>query len=85
MCASVCVFVCVCNRLCVCVCVCRQGGDLPQGVIPHPNGTLEFGRPLSAGDGGVYQCVVRNVVDSSKATVELKVAGRLLALLLALF
>ncbi|CAL8377375.1 unnamed protein product [Gadus morhua 'NCC'] len=52
----------------------RQGGDLPQGVIPHPNGTLEFGRPLSAGDGGVYQCVVRNVVDSSKATVELKVA-----------
>uniref|UniRef100_A0A8C4Z660 Ig-like domain-containing protein n=1 Tax=Gadus morhua TaxID=8049 RepID=A0A8C4Z660_GADMO len=50
----------------------RQGGDLPQGVIPHPNGTLEFGRPLSAGDGGVYQCVVRNVVDSSKATVELK-------------
>ncbi|CAL8326563.1 unnamed protein product [Lota lota] len=51
----------------------RLGGVLPQGVIPHPNGTLEFGRPLSAGDAGVYQCVVKNAVDSSKADVEVKV------------
>ncbi|CAL8241472.1 unnamed protein product [Merluccius merluccius] len=51
----------------------RKGGQLPQGVIPYPNGTLWFGEPLIASDSGVYQCVAKNAVGSSKADVEVKV------------
>ncbi|XP_068444104.1 nectin-4 [Clinocottus analis] len=51
----------------------RLGGTLPEGVIPHPNGTLAFGRPLSASDGGTYQCVAENAVGVGKAEVEVDV------------
>ncbi|KAF3836857.1 hypothetical protein F7725_004321 [Dissostichus mawsoni] len=40
----------------------RVGGELPEGVILHPNGTLVFGRPLSSSDKGTYQCVAENDV-----------------------
>ncbi|XP_036967493.1 nectin-4 isoform X2 [Acanthopagrus latus] len=51
----------------------RMGGELPEGVIPHPNGTLAFGRPLSLSDGGKYQCVAKNEVGEAKADVEIDV------------
>ncbi|XP_073330769.1 nectin-4 [Pagrus major] len=50
----------------------RMGGELPEGVIPHPNGTLVFGRPLSLSDEGIYQCVAKNDVGEGKAEVEIK-------------
>ncbi|XP_054457682.1 nectin-4 [Anoplopoma fimbria] len=52
----------------------RMGGELPEGVIPHPNGTLVFGRPLSLSDGGIYQCVAKNDVGVGKAEVDIGVA-----------
>ncbi|KAK2862689.1 hypothetical protein Q5P01_002222 [Channa striata] len=51
----------------------RKDGELPQGVIPHPNGTLAFGRPLTESDGGTYQCVVKNEVGVAKAEVKTNV------------
>ncbi|XP_067379712.1 nectin-4 isoform X2 [Channa argus] len=51
----------------------RKDSDLPQGVIPHPNGTLTFGRPLTGSDGGTYQCVVKNEVGVAKAEVKIDV------------
>ncbi|KAM9335754.1 nectin-4 isoform 2-T2 [Symphorus nematophorus] len=51
----------------------RMGGKLPEGVIPHPNGTLAFGRPLSLSDAGTYQCVAKNDVGAGKAEVEIGV------------
>lgn len=58
--------------------ICRMGGVLPDGVIPHPNGTLAFGRPLSLSDGGIYQCVAKNKVGVGRAEVAISVAGTLL-------
>lgn len=55
---------------------CRVGGVLPEGVIPHPNGTLAFGRPLSVSDGGTYKCVAKNDVGVGSAEVEISVTGR---------
>ncbi|XP_077355074.1 nectin-4-like isoform X2 [Festucalex cinctus] len=52
----------------------RNGDDLPEGLIPHPNGTLEFGRPLSLSDSGTYQCVARNEVGVGAAEVEITVS-----------
>lgn len=57
-------------------CIYRMGGELPEGVIPHPNGTLLFGRPLSLLDRGTYQCAVKNEVGAAKAEVEIVVKGR---------
>lgn len=57
-------------------CVCRMGGQLPEGVIPHRNGTLAFGRPLSLSDQGTYQCVVKNDVGVGSTKVEISVTGR---------
>ncbi|XP_026149332.1 nectin-4-like [Mastacembelus armatus] len=51
----------------------RLGKELPEGVIPHPNGTLWFGRPISSSDTGTYQCVAKNDVGESKAEVEIVV------------
>ncbi|XP_055363125.1 nectin-4 isoform X2 [Betta splendens] len=48
----------------------RAGGKLPEGVIPHPNGTLLFGRPLSLSDNGIYQCVAKNKMGTATAEVE---------------
>lgn len=53
-----------------------MGGALPEGVIPHPNGTLVFGRPLSLSDAGTYQCAAQNEVGTGKAEVEINIAGR---------
>lgn len=55
--------------------VCRDGGQLPEGVIPHPNGTLVFGRPLDLSDGGTYLCVAKNDVGQGKVEVEISVTG----------
>ncbi|KAM3857826.1 nectin-4 [Diretmus argenteus] len=49
----------------------RKGGVLPEGVIPYPNGTLVFGRPLSLSDSGIYQCAAKNEVGVGKADVEI--------------
>lgn len=54
----------------------RTGGELPEGVVPHPNGTLDFGRPLSLSDGGTYKCVAKNDVGEGNAEVEISVTGR---------
>ncbi|XP_070710600.1 nectin-4 [Pempheris klunzingeri] len=51
----------------------RMGGELPEGVISHPNGTLAFERPLSLSDGGTYQCVAKNEVGAGRAEVEIGV------------
>uniref|UniRef100_A0A673ABT6 Nectin cell adhesion molecule 4a n=1 Tax=Sphaeramia orbicularis TaxID=375764 RepID=A0A673ABT6_9TELE len=48
----------------------RTGGQLPEGVISHPNGTLFFGRPLSMSDGGLYQCMAKNEVGIGRAEME---------------
>lgn len=53
-----------------------MGGELPEGVIPHVNGTLAFGRPIRLSDGGTYQCVAKNDVGEASATVEISVTGR---------
>ncbi|XP_034066488.1 nectin-4 isoform X2 [Gymnodraco acuticeps] len=49
----------------------RVGGELPEGVILHLNGTLVFGRPLSPSDKGTYQCVAKNDVGVGTAEVEI--------------
>lgn len=54
----------------------RIGGELPEGVVFHPNGTLDFGRPLSMSDGGTYKCLARNDVGEESAEVEISVTGR---------
>ncbi|XP_068613688.1 nectin-4-like [Brachionichthys hirsutus] len=51
----------------------RLGGELPEGVTLHPNGTLAFGRPISMSDGGTYQCVAKNKVGEAKAAMEIGV------------
>lgn len=56
--------------------VCRVDKELPEGVIPHPNGTLAFGRPLSSSDGGTYRCVAKNDVGEGSVEVVIIVAGR---------
>lgn len=63
-------------KLCPVFSASRTGGELPEGVVPHPNGTLDFGRPLSPSDGGTYTCVAKNDVGEGKAEVEVSVAGR---------
>ncbi|XP_061768738.1 nectin-4 isoform X2 [Nerophis ophidion] len=52
----------------------RLGDKLPEGVISHPNGTLEFGRPLIKSDAGTYQCLAKNAVGVVTAEVEISVA-----------
>lgn len=42
----------------------------------HPNGTMTFGRPINASDGGVYECAAKNEVGVGKAEVEINVTGR---------
>lgn len=55
----------------------RNGGELPEGVTSHSeNGTLVFRRPLTASDGGTYQCVAKNDVGVGKAEKEISVTGR---------
>uniref|UniRef100_A0A8D0DAE4 Nectin cell adhesion molecule 4a n=1 Tax=Sander lucioperca TaxID=283035 RepID=A0A8D0DAE4_SANLU len=53
-----------------------NGGQLPEGVIPHPNGTLVFGRPLDLSDGGTYLCVAKNDVGQGKVEVEISVTEK---------
>nr|XP_061816332.1 nectin-4-like [Nerophis lumbriciformis] len=52
----------------------RLGDKLPEGVISHPNGTLEFGRPLIQSDAGTYQCLAKNAVGVVTAEVEISIA-----------
>lgn len=51
----------------------RKDGELPTGIIEHPNGTLAFGRPLNLSDAGTYQCVATNEVGVGKTEVEINV------------
>ncbi|XP_018529768.1 nectin-4 isoform X2 [Lates calcarifer] len=51
----------------------RKDSELPEGVIPHPNGTLIFGRPLSLSDRGIYKCVAKNEVGEANAEMEIVV------------
>ncbi|GLD64050.1 nectin-4-like isoform X1 [Lates japonicus] len=51
----------------------RKDSELPEGVIPHPNGTLIFGRPLSLSDRGIYTCVAKNEVGEANAEMEIVV------------
>lgn len=51
----------------------RMGGELPNGVIAHPNGTLAFQRPLNSSDRGIYQCAAKNEVGVAKAEMEITV------------
>lgn len=53
----------------------RIGRELPEGVIPQPNGTLLFSRPLSSSDAGTYKCVAKNAVGEGKAEAEINVAA----------
>ena len=55
--------------------VCREGGALPEGVIPQ-NDSLLFGRPLSLTDAGTYQCVAKNVVGVGKGDMEVIISGK---------
>lgn len=57
-------------------CVCRVGSDLPEGVIPLPDGTLVFGRPIRMSDNGTYLCVAKNDLGVAEAKVEINVTGR---------
>ncbi|XP_061665070.1 nectin-4 isoform X2 [Syngnathoides biaculeatus] len=51
----------------------RLAEALPEGAIPHPNGTLEFGRPLGPSDGGTYRCTARNEVGAAAAELQISV------------
>ncbi|XP_061565890.1 nectin-4 [Cololabis saira] len=50
----------------------RVGGELPNGTVLHPNGTLAFGHPLLSSDEGTYRCLAENEV--GKATAEVKIS-----------
>lgn len=56
--------------------VCRVHGELPEGVIPYPNGTLAFRRPLISSDAGTYHCVVKNDMGEASAVVKIILTGR---------
>lgn len=59
-----------------CVCsTCRVGGALPKGTQVTDD-KLVFMRPLNFSDGDAYECVAKNKVGETKATVKITLEGR---------
>lgn len=54
-----------------------SGGDIPPGITHTAvQGQLQWNRPISFADEGVYSCVATNEINTTEATLNVLVKGQ---------